>query len=127
VINNRYLQNAFRDLNKWYFGNKLDPSINVTFASIRPLGRTKNVWVQRPVSPKERRENGLSKEALACYYRPRIFISDKLKFSSRLAVGTLLHEMVHAEDMRQGCGPNWNRFNRRMLKLAKDGAFNGWW
>jgi len=127
-MTNRALQIWFRKLNRDYFKNTLDPDIRVSFKSIRVLGRTKRVWFQRPATTKERRENGLNKTAIACYYIPRIWIAEKIRFSPRLAITTLLHEMVHAENMGISChGPNWNRFNQRMLDLAKAGAFNGWW
>ncbi len=42
---------------------------------------------------------------------------------------TLLHEMVHLDLLlRLGNGHNHGkRFNERMLKLAKDGAFDRYW
>jgi hypothetical protein len=126
-INNFDLSTAFKEFNKRYFGKSLDSNIEVSFKRMNVLGRTKTVWFQRPVTAKERKENGLNKTAIACYYIPRIWISEEIRFSPRLCIQTLLHEMVHAEDMTRGCGPNWNRFNKRMLKLAKQGAFNGWW
>jgi hypothetical protein len=122
------LTRYFKEFNRKYFGNKLDSNIKVTFGKIQPLGLTKQIWFSRPATTKERRENKLNKTATAHYYIPRIYISERLKWAPRLAITTLFHEMVHAEDMkRSSCGPNWNRFNRRMVKLAKDGAFNGWW
>ena len=121
------LTRYFKEFNRKYFGNRLDSNIEVSFAKIRPLGLTKNVWFTRPTTVKERRENNLNETSIACYYIPRIEISEKLKFSPRLALGTLLHEMAHAENMRYSCGSNWNSFNRRMLRLAKAGALNGIW
>lgn len=124
---NSYLQRFFNDYNKRYFNKSIDADVKVSFGRISQLGKTIKVWHTRPATAKEIRENKLNKTAIACYYIPRIYISEKIRFSPRLAVTTLLHEMVHAENMKLNCGPNWNGFNKRMLKLAKQGAFNGWW
>jgi hypothetical protein len=48
-----------------------------------------------------------------------------LRRSLAMTAMTILHEMVHVEDMRgTGHGP---RFHKRMLQLAKAKAFNKWW
>jgi hypothetical protein len=54
-----------------------------------------------------------------------VTISEELRTIQNTTIMTLLHEMLHVEQPRpQGHG--W-RFDRRMLKLAKAGAFNGLW
>lgn len=135
VVSNEYLQSAFKGMNRAYFGNRLDPNILVSFKRMKYLGQTRKVWFQRPVTKKEIREERVSKNAIACYYIPRIYISESFRYARRLCIGTLLHEMVHAEMFEKGIGHRkgmcnsgqWNKFNKRMLQLAKAGAFNGWW
>lgn len=135
LMTNACLQNHFDYLNKTYFDRGLDRHIRVSFKRIKPLGLTTRVWFQRPTTAKERRENNLNKKSLCCYYIPRIYIARDLRKSHRLAIQTLFHEMVHAEmfenriaHRKDACSSGrWNAFNRRMLKLAKQGAFNGWW
>ena len=134
--NNKFLQSAFKGINRAFFNNRLDPNIPVSFKRMRCLGQTRQIRFQRPVTRKEMREKGLSKEALVCSYILRIYISERLRHSGSLCVGTLLHEMVHAEMFQNRVGGHhkriclsgrWNKFNKRMLKLAKAGAFNGLW
>ena len=53
-----------------------------------------------------------------------ILINRKIAWHWMLAEMTLLHEMVHVENMKVEHGP-W--FHKRMLRLAKDGAFRRCW
>lgn len=93
------------------------------------MGVTRMKPVSRPTTAKERKENNLSKKSWAYYSIPTIHISDYLRSEPRTAMITLLHEMAHAKDRcAHKCGPNRNNsHNREMLRLAKTGAFNGWW
>lgn len=57
-----------------------------------------------------------------------IRISSKLRWSRRLWMGTLIHELVHLEQqLKYSCGPRGKKFNRRILELAVAGAFDGLW
>lgn len=129
-LRNKDLQHFFDRANRLYFKNSLDSNIVVSFKKMRVLGRTTWVWFTRPVTKKEQRTERLGKKAIACGYIPRIYISDQFRDSNRLAITTLFHEMVHAESFgrRKDCESfGWNKFNKRMFRLAKQGAFNGLW
>lgn len=94
----------YREFNRKYFGNKLPKDFVVAFEDLEyHLGVTK-FYRSRP-----------------CY----INLNLGLRYSNSLTAMTLLHEMVHVElPYRYNHGP---RFHKRMLKLAKDGAFKPWW
>ena len=59
-------------------------------------------------------------------FRPLwILISERFRSSRRCSAMTLLHEMVHVEQKeRRGHGKH---FEKRMLELARQGAFKGIW
>ena len=91
--------------NRKYFKNKLDKNLPIRFAKLprKVLGSTQ-VYHGIVLS---------------------IEISDDLRKFTAHTITTLLHEMCHVEN------PQWKghgyKFDRRMLKLAKDGALNGLW
>lgn len=103
MVTNVDLQNMYLHFNKRYFGNRLYKGMVVAFED---LGR--NLGVARMY------------RNTALY----INISKNLRHSNVLVAMTLLHEMVHVEFPTIEHGP---KFNKRMLKLAKQGAFNKWW
>jgi hypothetical protein len=132
-VTNRSLQRYFKQFNKKYFGNTLDPHIKVRMRKIPGLlGLTDHAWFKRPATAEERKREGLNKTAICCYWVPRIFITEEFRQRPRLAICTLLHEMVHVDLEQKGhnnhsCTAGSKLFNDRMKKLARDGAFNGWW
>ena len=101
---NRYLQNTYAEFNRKYFGNKLPKDMVVRFG-----------------------ETGDAVAVTDCKYdRPLyIIINRKTAWHHMIVDATLLHEMVHVENPKpNGHGP-W--FQKRMLKLAKKGAFKHVW
>jgi hypothetical protein len=114
LFNNHDLMEEFLRLDKLYFDGKLPMPLRITFAPIDGLGHT-----FRYRTPGKRR----SKED-----RFGIHISSKLRWSKRLYISTLLHEMVHLEERNEySCGPRGKRFNGRMRQLSFQGAFDGIW
>jgi hypothetical protein len=114
LFNNHDLMEEFLRLDKLYFDGKLPMPLRIAFASIDGLGHT-----FRYRTPGKRR----SKED-----RFGIHISSKLRWSKRLYISTLLHEMVHLEERNEySCGPRGKRFNGRMRQLSFQGAFDGIW
>jgi len=105
-LTDRYLNKQFKVFNKKYFGNKL-LNVRVYFKRMDSLGMTVGI-----------RYGDTSEDST-------IYINRRLNFSRAAVKQTLLHEMVHVEK------PQWQghgyHFDRRMLKLAKAGAFNGYW
>lgn len=100
---NSDLRRYYRVANRKYFGNKL-PSINLYFTNLRNCaGRTQ----------------------LACNVPVYIEINEGLRTYQAITIQTVLHEMCHVEN------PRWKghgyKFDRRMLRLAKDGAMSGLW
>jgi hypothetical protein len=108
---NADLLREFRRLNVKYFGGCLEVA-NIAFAPIDGLGHT---FRYRTLGKRRSQEDSFG-----------IHISSELRFSRRLWIGTLIHEMVHLEQRcRYSCqGP---RFNKRMKELAAAGAFTGIW
>jgi hypothetical protein len=95
----------YQFFNKRYFSNRLPKDMPVAFRKIDTLG---NTVIHRQT------------------FRPLyIQVSDKLRFSSRLAMGTVLHEMVHVAHPKKRGHRGW--FDKEMLKLVKRGAMNGLW
>lgn len=93
--------------NKRYFGNRLPKDMPVKFCKLRKhtYGRTA-VAIQT--------------------HRPQfIEINNDLRTALLTAQFTLLHEMVHVENPKPTGHGKW--FNKRMLRLARAGAFNGKW
>jgi hypothetical protein len=131
-ITNKDLLEMFDALNRKYFRGEQEIE-SIRFKRLRVLGRTENVFYTRPTTPAERKKEGLGKKSLACYYRYRIWISEDLRDSRRLTATTLIHEMAHISIWSQkstkgDCNSSrFNKFNKEMLRLAKAGAFNGWW
>lgn len=100
---NADLRRYYRFANKRYFGNKL-PSINLYFTKLRSI-------------------SGVTR--LLCNIPAYIEISESLRTFQAITIQTVIHEMVHVEH------PTWKghgwQFDRRMLRLAKAGAFDGCW
>jgi len=101
---NEHLKHYYCTANRLYFRNRLPNDLPVRFAKLRGLGRTK---VQSDKVPLW------------------IEIGEDLRRIPCITVMTVLHEMVHVENPAWK-GHGW-KFERRMLKLAKDGAFAGLW
>ena len=103
---NRDLWRYYDVANRKYFKNKLDKNLPIRFAKLprKVLGRTQVC------------NHGIAQ----C-----IEISDDLRKFTAHTITTLLHEMCHVENP-QWKGHGW-KFDRRMLRLAKDGAFYGLW
>jgi len=99
---NADLEIAYRFYNKRYFGNRLPKDMVVRFEDIIELGKT-YCFFERPLY---------------------ILINRKIAWHGMLVEMTLLHEMVHVENTKAGHGP-W--FHKRMLRLAKAGAFRNSW
>jgi hypothetical protein len=102
---NSDLKHIYKYYNKKYFGNKLPKDIKIRFKDISDLGRT--------LFDTDTKE-------------PKIVEIDS-EYRTCAAVGrlTLLHEMVHVENIKKRGHGKW--FDKRMLQLAKQGAFNGLW
>ena len=85
-------------------------------------------WSTKEFSPRGR-------GALGCTYlhgetkKPlKILLNPKYKSSSRVWMGTLLHEMVHVQQWRVPHKQmHGNKFNKRMKQLAAQGAFRAIW
>lgn len=102
-MTNADLKIAYKIYNKKYFHNKLPHDMVVHFTKMEMLGAT-HFYGKRP-----------------CW----IVINKKLRWSASLAVMTLVHEMVHVELVN--VGGHGAPFQKRMLQLAKGGAFNKLW
>lgn len=102
---NADLKRYYRIANQLYFNNKLPHDLPVFYGRTRTgvLGTT---LVQGKLAH-------------------RIKISNRLRAFHCLSVMTMLHEMLHVEKPTL-IGHDW-RFDRRMLRLAKLGAFDGLW
>jgi hypothetical protein len=55
----------------------------------------------------------------------KVEISKRIQTSQCITIMTVLHEMLHVEKPAHK-GHDW-RFDKRMLRLAKAGAFDGLW
>jgi hypothetical protein len=108
-MKNSCLRYWFRIFNKKYFKSKFPKKFAVEFAKIhkRRMGITR-----------------VEKRGGDLIVGP-IRIHKKYRREPSIACMTLLHEMVHAENPSKNGHGKW--FNKRMTKLAKDGAFNMWW
>jgi hypothetical protein len=100
---NADLRRYYRVANKLYFQNKL-PKINLYF---KPMWRTSG------------------RTALLNCAPAWIEINENLRPFAAITVMTVLHEMLHVE-VPKAEGHGW-RFDKRMLRLAKAGAFSGLW
>ena len=101
---NAHLRSYYCWANAEYFRNALPKDIPMRFAKMRAVGKT---WVDG---------NGVVIE---------IWVTEKLRRFQAMTMMTVLHEMQHVEKpLFKGHG--W-QFDRRMLRLAKQGAFDGLW
>ena len=103
---NADLRRYYRVANAKYFKNKLPKDIPIRFAKL-PHGCLGKTYVCNHGIPQ-------------C-----IEINNTLRSFESHTIMTMLHEMVHVEN------PQWKghgyKFDRRMLRLAKDRAFAGLW
>lgn len=103
MITNAELQCMYHEFNRKWFGNRLPKDMVVEFEKIEPMGCTH-------------------------YRRGRpLYIDINFNYrSNRCIVSmTLLHEMVHVElpyNINHG-----KQFHKRMIQLARKGAFKPWW
>jgi hypothetical protein len=107
LISNVDLRYAYLTFNRKYFSNKLPKELPIKF------------------SKRLIRQGKLGNTATLCDFPLWIEISPLIRFSGVLVRMTLLHEMCHVENPHPTGHGKW--FNKRMLRLAKDGAFNGYW
>ena len=101
---NADLRSYYRWANAEYFHNALPKDIPMRFAKMRNVGTT---WVNGYNVPVE------------------IWITEKLRAFQAITMMIVLHEMQHVEKPSH-MGHGW-RFDKRMLRLAKAGAFDGLW
>ena len=101
---NHDLRRYYRTANRLYFHNKLPKDIPLQFARIKDRGVTLVLN---------------NKVALV------IKINEDLRSWQAITIMTVLHEMLHVE-RPELLGHKW-QFDRRMLRLAKLGAFDGNW
>ena len=102
---NAHLRSYYCWANAEYFRNALPKDIPMRFAKMRAVGTT---WVDS--------KTGKPVE---------IWVTDKLRKFQAITMMIVLHEMQHVE--KPSCmGHGW-RFDKRMLRLAKAGAFDGLW
>lgn len=99
------LREFYRHFNARFFGNKLPKDMPVSFRKIDTLGNTV-----------------IHNQTFRPLY---IQINARLRFSSRLSMATVLHEMVHVAYPEKRGHRGW--FDKEMLKLVKRGAMNGLW
>ena len=112
---NADLLDSFNELNRKYYGNKLKTPARLAFVPIDGLGHTFRV---RRVHGKRRSKDD----------EFGIHISNKIRFSKRLWLVTLMHEMTHLEQgNKYTCSAKGRQFNGRMRELSIDGAFDGVW
>jgi SprT-like family len=103
MMTNADVQQMYHEFNRRYFSNKLPKDMVVHFARLpHDFGITYG-YRGRPLY---------------------IELDYRLRRSMSETAMTLLHECVHVENMKHGHGP---KFHKRMLKLAKQGAFRKWW
>jgi hypothetical protein len=108
------LAEFYREFNREWFGGRLPADTRLYWMPARMANRSGHlaeVW-------------GTRKQ-----HRPitnfKISVSNRIRFSSRLVVRVLLHEMAHiSTGLGAQHGPRWQR---EMLRLAKAGAFARLW
>ena len=100
---NADLRRYYRTANSQYFDNKL-PSINLYFTKLRSISGVTRLLGDIPAY---------------------IEISESLRTFQAITIQTVIHECVHVEHPAWK-GHGW-QFDRRMLRLAKAGAFDGCW
>jgi hypothetical protein len=99
------LRDFYRRFNKKYFSNSLPKDMPVSFRNIPTLGNTV-----------------IHKQTFRPLY---IQITNRIRFSSRLCMGTVLHEMIHVAHPEKRGHRGW--FDKEMLRMVKRGAMNGLW
>lgn len=103
MMTNFELKQMYLDFNRKWFGSRLSKTLVLHFADLgKDHGVTRTYWGE-PVY---------------------IYVNKKLRYSKSLVAPTLLHEMVHVQYPKLNHGP---MFHKRMLQLAKAGAFRPWW
>lgn len=111
---NSDLRKEFDRLKKLYFDETMPNPRTIRFEPIDGLGRT---FRYRNPGKRRSKDDDFG-----------IQISRKLRYSRRLWLGTLVHEMVHLEQRNKySCGIRGKRFNGRMRQLALTGCFDGIW
>lgn len=98
------LRRYYRVANRLYFDNALPKDMPMRFAKLRCAGVTHVLNGCIPVE---------------------IEINEDLRAFQAVTIQTVLHEMLHVEKPEYR-GHGW-RFNKRMLRLAKQGAFDSLW
>ena len=115
------LEEMFWDINSLYFHfgkKKLNTLRGVEWANLKWLGVNRSYRTLSSPKPKP----------WPTSYK--ILIDRRQKFSRRIWIGTLIHEIVHfklqgKDKSRKDCGSRM--FNNEMKRLASLGAFNGIW
>lgn len=102
---NADLRRYYATANRLYFHNKLPKDFPVRFG-----------WLK---------ETGLVRVRHSDQVPVDITINEKLRTFQAITIMVVLHEMLHIEKPHHK-GHGW-RFDRRMLRLAKAGAFSGLW
>jgi hypothetical protein len=100
------LRRYYRIANKRYFGNKLPVHFHLQFGKIKGAGVTHVLNGDTPIA---------------------IEINETLRTFQAITILTVLHEMLHVEKPKDDHKKNDWRFDRRMLRLAQQGAFDGLW
>lgn len=114
---NANLMEHFLLFNRRYFDGRLPKPIFIEFSKKRGLlGEARRY----------RFDEGNKHDVTPGWYWS-ITINERIRFSRSVWARTLFHEMVHMEFPEAKCGLYSQRFNRRMKKLAKVGAFSGLW
>jgi len=93
----------YHEFNKKYFGNRLPKDMVVKFKRMPANHGITMMFEKRPLY---------------------VLLDFGMRGLHRSAMLTLLHEMVHIEHPSFSHGP---LFHKRMLQLAKVGAFRRWW
>ena len=118
-MTNSCLRWMFQKFNRKYFHSCLPKRFAVRFSDLERnafgVTRFRTIYVKNKGRKGYKRNTAIGP----------IEIDNRFKRSRPIVAMTLLHEMVHAAypDI-SGHGP---RFQRKMLQLAKAGAFNAWW
>jgi len=111
---NADLRKEFDRIKKLYFDDTMPNPRTIRFDPIDGLGYT---FRYRTPGKRRSKDDDFG-----------IQISIKLRYSRRLWLGTLVHEMVHLEGgNKYSCGIRGKRFNGRMRQLALTGCFDGIW
>ena len=103
MVTNAEVQAMYHEFNKKWFGNRLPKDMVVIFKRMPGFHGVTHTYRDRPLW---------------------IELDFDLRPSRGQTAMTLLHEMVHVEIPESKHGP---RFHKRMLKLARQGAFKPWW